>query len=116
MKTLSILTMTTLLAFGGAVAHAQDTKTSVPEYEQKNTANLNSQVGFVGLNVGEEITSDNTERAVTGLNNVQHPAPEPAPVIVKQAPTAVIFEKSVVGNTDTGVDLDQIKPELDNAY
>lgn len=136
MNKLSILLVSALIASGASVAHAQSSRVSapesVPEYDQKDTENLNSQAGFVALDMGDEITEDNTERAAVGLEAVVPPAPvvgveviqqpAPAPVVgvlvepVQEPAVEVTVEQVITGNTDTGVDLNKIKPQLDQAY
>jgi septal ring-binding cell division protein DamX len=120
----AFLTFVALVIIGIGSAYAQNVKTSVPEYDQKNTANLTTQSGFVGLQVGEELTKDNQQRHGTDFmqptevhQSEQNPMVSPAaPVIVMEQPPVVNVEKVIIGNTDTGVDLDKIKPQLEREY
>lgn len=123
----------------GGIVHAADPKTGVPEYDVKNTANLEARTGLSVLEMGrvlsgnryvptQTVTALQAEAAPVDSNpallfNPQMPA-TPAlavqqnmiPADIEPAagqPQSVNVERFVIGNTDTGVDIEAMQKQLD---
>ena len=84
----------------------------------KNETNLQNQTGFVGLQVGEQITQDNEQvsaempvqpqlQTTNDMNPTQVEVVQPTmPIIVEKGNSVIVEETKVIGNTDTGVSVE----------
>ena len=114
-----LLMLPVVIVFGAFTANAQERQSSVPEYDAKDTQSLLSQSGFIALEVGNEITRDNTHLVIGNraeTNNPNAVTAQQHPTVFQERPVDITVEKIIVGNTDTGVDLNRIKSQLNQAY